>query len=158
MGNAMLARYERAHTIKKGKNNNQLARNDTVFPHWITYADNTDSHYFWYRRITATGKEYRLVDSVTASNEPAFDHNLLASTLTEVLSHPVNDKPSTSEGRTTDQLIDPLDLPLTFVNLTLTLTMTLTLTLTLTLTPTLTLTLTPTLSNTDPDVIPGSFD
>ena len=72
MDNSLLARYEIAHTIKKGKANNQLVRNDTVFPHWITYADNTDSHYFWYRRITATGKEYRLVDSVTASNEPAF--------------------------------------------------------------------------------------
>lgn len=113
----LLARYEQAHTIKKGRTDGQLVRNDTVFPHWITYANNTDSHYFWYRRITATGKEYRLVDSVTASNEPAFDHHLLASTLTEVLSHAVDDKPSTSDDKTTEQIIDPLDLPLTFVNL-----------------------------------------
>ena len=49
MTKTLLDRYEMAHTIKKGRSDNQFVRNDTVYPHWITYADGTDSPCCWYR-------------------------------------------------------------------------------------------------------------
>jgi len=118
MNKTLLDRYELAHTIKKGMKDNQLVRNDTLCPHWMTYDDGADSPYCWYRRMTATGREYRLLDAVTVSNELAFDHQILASTLTEALSHAADDKPSADNGNATEQIIDPLDLPLSCVNLT----------------------------------------
>ena len=46
MSTPMLTRYEQAHRILKGKKNNDIVRNDTVHPHWINYADGSDSDYF----------------------------------------------------------------------------------------------------------------
>lgn len=51
-------------------------RNDTVFPHWID-----EGHQFWYLKQTKSGKQFRLVDPETKSNELAFDHKALASML-----------------------------------------------------------------------------
>ena len=79
----MLARYEKAHTIlsryghtiksKRGENNH-IIRNDTVYPHWVSQADGSESNCFWYRRETTAGKEYRMVDINAENNAPAFDH------------------------------------------------------------------------------------
>ena len=62
MNKSMLERYEEAHTLMKGVLSNKVVRNDTVFPHWISYLDGTDSHCLWYQKETAAGKEYRFVD------------------------------------------------------------------------------------------------
>ena len=115
MSTPMLTRYEQAHRILKGKKNNDIVRNDTVHPHWINYADGSDSDYFWYQKQTAAGKEFRWVDVGAETNEPAFDHALLASLLTEAMlnvNEPVNDHQEAIE-----QAINPLDLPLTAVTI-----------------------------------------
>ena len=117
MNTPMLTRYEQAHALLKSRRSNDLVRNDTVCPHWISYADGSDSDCFWYQKQTAAGKEFRLLDISAESNKPAFDHALLASLLTDAL---INFKESTQEGNpeTTDQAINPLDLPLNSVIIT----------------------------------------
>ena len=119
MNTPMLTRYEQAHRILKGKKNNDIVRNDTVHPHWINYADGSDSDYFWYQKQTAAGKEFRWVDVGAETNEPAFDHALLASLLTEALSNVkglIEDNQETAcLQEKSDQAINPLDLPLTAV-------------------------------------------
>ena len=81
----MLARYERAQTLFRGMNSTQVVRNGTVFPVWIG-----ETNRFWYGRellldgkVDKPGKEFRLVDAESASNEPAFDHKVLAGLLSE---------------------------------------------------------------------------
>jgi len=66
-------RYDDAKCINGGPQ-----RNDTVFPHWID-----GGHQFWYLRDLKNGKQFRLVDPETKSNELAFDHRALALTLQE---------------------------------------------------------------------------
>ncbi|ETN91610.1 Prolyl tripeptidyl peptidase precursor [Gammaproteobacteria bacterium MOLA455] len=112
MSTPMLTRYEQAHRILKSKKNNDIVRNDTVYPHWINNdADGSGSDYFWYQKQTAAGKEFRWVDVRAETNEPAFDHVLLASLLTDAI---VNFKePIEDHQETTGRTINPLDLPLT---------------------------------------------
>lgn len=98
MNNDILARYEQAQTILQGWQTNLLVKNDAVFPHWI---DN--SQCFWYTRQTENGKEFRLVDANAATNIRAFDQQALANALTEI----------------TGESIDPENLPLTDVSMTL---------------------------------------
>ena len=60
MKSSMLTRYEQAHALLKSRAgesragdsgiDNDLVRNDTVRPHWISYADGSESHSFWYHR------------------------------------------------------------------------------------------------------------
>lgn len=93
------ARYEQANNINQGWGGKRmLVRNDYVLPNWIV-----DSHCFWYVRTTKTGKEYRLVDPLSATNSEAFDHKILA----DVLSN------------TTKSIVDYQDLPIKNVNITL---------------------------------------
>ena len=66
-------RYDNAKCINGGPQ-----RNDTVFPHWID-----GGHQFWYLKDLKNGKQFRLVDPETKSNELAFDHSTLALTLRE---------------------------------------------------------------------------
>tara|TARA_B110000090_G_C13384806_1_gene447291 strand:- start:439 stop:2946 length:2508 start_codon:yes stop_codon:yes gene_type:complete len=125
----MLKRYEQAQTLHQGTPiNNRLVRNDTVYPHWIPYTDQSISNYFWYRRQTVEGKEYRLVDADAASNTLAFDHDALASALSNALEAQKETRESTdtetdtetdSATKTTQKTIDPLDLPLKFVSITM---------------------------------------
>lgn len=84
------ARYIRAKTlhqhalIKLGVNpdrHQQVAFNTSLHPHWIG-----ESGCFWYERESAQAKQYRLVDTLAASNKQAFDHTALANGLAE-LSH-----------------------------------------------------------------------
>ena len=125
MNKTLLERYELAHTIKKGRTDNQLVRNDTLYPHWMTYADGADSHYCWYRRMTATGREYRLLDAVTSSNELAFDHHVLANLLNDALLTDLStgNKNNSSNNlvdintKMAEQAVDPFDLPFTFVTI-----------------------------------------
>ena len=85
MSDTMLARYRRAQTLLKGIFTKNIAFNSTVFPIWID-----DSDCFWYEREQKSGKEYRLVDAKTASNEVAFDHNILATILAEKVTQEVD--------------------------------------------------------------------
>ena len=55
-------------------------RNQTIHPHWIGDADE-----FWYRRDTADGHEFVIIDAETGERQPAFDHQILAKTLSETL-------------------------------------------------------------------------
>ena len=101
MDNNILSRYELARSIMQGYQTNQLVLNDAIFPHWITSTDSSNSGFFWYLRETKTGKEFRLVDVGNTSNTPAFDHDALATSLSEA----------------TGKVIDSEDLP--FVEITL---------------------------------------
>ena len=74
----METRYQRAQVLMQGIWTNKLTLNTTVFPIWID-----DSDCFWYERQLKNGKQYRLVNSQTATNDIAFDHALLATTLAE---------------------------------------------------------------------------
>ena len=114
MNKSMLERYEEAHTLMKGVLTNKVVRNDTIFPHWISYADGTDSHCLWYQKETATGKEYRFVDIKSGSNSLAFDHKSLAQTLSNALGKIKGSADSCS----TVSVIDPLNLPIRFMNMT----------------------------------------
>ena len=81
----MLARYERAQYLEQGGMNKNISMNATVCPIWIGGRD-----CFWYERETKKGKNYRLVNANTASNEVAFDHDKLATSLSEKTSQPVS--------------------------------------------------------------------
>jgi len=48
-------------------------KNGFVFPHWIGKSDD-----FWYRRQTATGAIFLVVDAATGLSRPAFDHREMA--------------------------------------------------------------------------------
>ena len=91
-GAEMLARYERAKTVIRGLGSTRVARNSTVYPTWIG-----ESNVFWYLReflqdgdLDKPGKEFRLVDAEAASNERAFDHDLLAALLSEATGESVD--------------------------------------------------------------------
>ena len=57
-----------------------LVLNNAVAPQWIGETDR-----FWYRRELADGKTFQLIDPVTGTRGPAFDHALLAAALDTVL-------------------------------------------------------------------------
>lgn len=78
----MEQRYQRAQSLMQGIWTNDIAFNDTLCPFWIG-----DSDCFWYMRTTKSadnfGSEYRLVDAKKLTNQPAFDHQVLAAILAE---------------------------------------------------------------------------
>ena len=97
------AKYQRArrlarHAILPDKNN-KLTFNSLLNPHWIA-----ESGYFWYERESKSGKQYRLVNANTSTNEPAFDHADLARALAQV----------------TNEEVDPDNLPIGQIEFTLT--------------------------------------
>jgi dipeptidyl-peptidase 4 len=51
-------------------------KNGLVIPHWIAGSDN-----FWYRRQTAVGAEFNIVEPGRAKIRPAFDHTKIAQAL-----------------------------------------------------------------------------
>ena len=73
----ILSRYERAKALSQGILKSAVP-NALLFPVWIK-----ETNSFWYERQLADGKEFRLVSADTASNEPAFNHEILAKTLAE---------------------------------------------------------------------------
>ena len=78
-GNHLLSHYQRAKRFYDGiLDLDKLALNTTIVPHWIT-----GTQCFWYRRKTWQGAEFRLVDANAASNKEAFDHQALATALTD---------------------------------------------------------------------------
>ncbi len=74
----MEKRYERAQILYQGLYTKNIARNDILFPHWIN-----GTNCFWYVRDLEEGKEYRLVNSDSRTNEVAFDHIMLAKALSK---------------------------------------------------------------------------
>ena len=96
MSDNMLVRYERAQILMKGIYSKKFILNNTLFPTWIG-----DSDCFWYERESRNGKEYRLVNAKTATNEVAFDHRVLAAALSEKV----------------DQEVDASDLPINNVSI-----------------------------------------
>ena len=91
--------YERASIFHAAKiDMSRVARNSTLVPQWIEGGD-----FFWYRRQTSEGVQFRLVDVKGANNQKAFDHHALAAALSEV---------SMKE-------VDGDDLPITDVKITL---------------------------------------
>lgn len=93
------AAYQRATLFQKALTDmNKVARNTTLVPHWIGESDCC-----WYRRHTASGVEFRLVNAKNASNQEAFDHQTLAVALSDL----------------TQQEISADNLPMTQVNITL---------------------------------------
>ena len=80
------ARYERAAVLEDGANNNSVACNTTVYPHWIE-----GSTLFWYVRNTRDGQQnFRLVDASTGDNKAAFDHQAVATALSQASGEPVS--------------------------------------------------------------------
>ncbi len=71
-------RYDRAKEIQKNILDKRVIRNATLFPIWIGSED-----CFWYERDLENGKEYRLVNVRSKTNECAFDHHSLANALAE---------------------------------------------------------------------------
>lgn len=82
---SMKARYERAQALMQGIFTKKMVLNATLYPIWIDQSD-----CFWYERETRKGKEYRLVNAKTATNDCAFDHETLASALAKVAAQTVN--------------------------------------------------------------------
>ena len=91
----MTARYRRAERLMQGFWTSNIVPNSTVYPIWID-----DSDCFWYEReidinkslvtgneshgpLKKCNKEYRLVNSSCATNDTAFDHVMLAKTLSK---------------------------------------------------------------------------
>ncbi len=70
------------------------ALNVRINPNWIHPSNSKDSR-FWYVRQTRSGKEFILVDLEHKTRRPAFDHSLLADTL----------------SRATGKIIDKNNLP-----------------------------------------------
>ncbi len=72
-------------------------RNESVVPHW-----SDDKPGFWYRRDTADGSEYMVVDVRTGKKAPAFDHAALAAALNEVLDEAVTGEDLGLSGESLD--------------------------------------------------------
>lgn len=96
--NTMECKYGRAQSILSGWTTKSIAPNATVFSNWIH-----GSECFWYEREVIGGKEYRLVNAGAQTNDAAFDHEALASALSEV----------------TNELVSVKDLPINNVEITL---------------------------------------
>src|SRR5579862_7014770 len=61
-------------------NGDRLVKNANIEPHWIHGEDR-----FWYLRTQSSGdREFVLVDAVTSSKRPAFDHRNIALGLSEL--------------------------------------------------------------------------
>lgn len=78
------ARYKRAEFLMQGLRTQTVVQNDSISPHWIAGSD-----CFWYIRYhkaegyNAIHSSYRLVDAKATTNEPAFDHQALATALSD---------------------------------------------------------------------------
>ncbi|AJQ95104.1 S9 family peptidase [Gynuella sunshinyii] len=94
----MRKRYERAQVLENGFLTKNVAFNTTVLPNWIN-----DTEYFWYKRDSKTGYQFRLVNSLTVSNEMAFDHQALADSL----------------SAQTEETVDADNLPINLIEITL---------------------------------------
>lgn len=109
MTSSVFSQYNQAREIMQGSLTNRLVMNDAVYPHWIDSPEG-GGECFWYIRDiknpklkSLNGKQYRLVNSATATNVVAFDHKALAEALEQVLK----------------QAIDPGNLPLKDLKLSL---------------------------------------
>ena len=80
---AMLARYERAAAAKNALVNKWLM-NQRVAPRWIEGVDR-----FWYKKQTADGQRYVVVDARTGAKADAFDHARVAALLAAKSGKPV---------------------------------------------------------------------
>ena len=76
------ADYARARALQNAMS---LVRNPVVVHHWIGQRDE-----FWYRRDTADGAKYVVVDAATGRKRPAFDHAAMATALGRALGQPVD--------------------------------------------------------------------
>ena len=114
MKKTILERYQQAQAFNQSLLSGRLVLNDAVFPHWMG-----DSGCFWYQRGTrddskkqqgnrwGEGKEFRLVDASTASNELAFDHQALGNALIKQC------------AQATEQSCEAWNLPIANVSITL---------------------------------------
>lgn len=64
-----------------------LVLNERVVPHWLPARDE-----FWYRRETASGHEFVIVDAANGRKRPAFDHQTIAMALAKESGAPVDAK------------------------------------------------------------------
>jgi dipeptidyl-peptidase 4 len=83
MTNDLSARYAKAESLLNYKLKN-LVHTPRVVPGWVR---NTDV--FSYRRSTAAGSEFVLVDPEARTKRPAFDHERMAKALSEFLNEQV---------------------------------------------------------------------
>ena len=84
--NDLLSNYQRAKALLQFKfRGRKTIPNALVFPVWIEGAQ-----CFWYERQLTQGKEFRLVNAVTATNTLAFNHQYLARALAEAVGQPVD--------------------------------------------------------------------
>ena len=105
----LMGRYKKAQEYMQGMLTNKLVRNDTVFPHWISFKGQPERQCFWYQRQTKEGREYRFVDVDCHTNVPAFDHGTMAVALNKKLrSIAVDDQ----RKETTKRIFDPCNLPI----------------------------------------------
>lgn len=110
----MESRYRQAQSLMQGIFTDNVVFNDTIYPIWIG-----DSDCFWYERIIKIGqgdaaqfgKVYRLVNANAATNQPAFDHEALASALAHESSQVVN--PSKLPINDVEITIQPLTISFT---------------------------------------------
>lgn len=79
------ARYERAQALEQGSGTKKMVFNTTLYPNWIA-----DTDHFWYQRHSRKGYEYRLVNAKNNNNEIAFDHQILAKVLSDVVAQEVD--------------------------------------------------------------------
>lgn len=101
MRETLLNDYQQAQKIIQGYLTGNLVLNDAVFSHWIIDKDGCESRFFWYLRQLKDGKEFRLVDVLSSSNDKAFDHGALALLLEGIVG----------------EYVDPGNLPITKVSM-----------------------------------------
>ena len=93
---SVASRYERARVLEQAAYTNALALNSCLYPKWIDQSDSL----VYAREIrtggSTRGKEYRLVNANAATNELAFDHQVLAEALSQA----------------SGQSVDPQNLPI----------------------------------------------
>ena len=81
----MESRYQRAEALIQGFTTTSVVQNDAIVPTWFEGDDCC-----WYERNHKTGKEYRLVSAINATNKIAFDHDEFASALSKASGQQVN--------------------------------------------------------------------
>lgn len=80
------SRYHRAQTLLQASMGaNDLVLNATITPHWIEGHDCLWYAKAFYRNDKTVGQTFILVDAVTQSDDNAFDHQALASTLSALV-------------------------------------------------------------------------
>ena len=83
------AKYQRARRLARHSIlpniDNKLTFNSLLNSHWIS-----ESECFWYERESKSGKQYRLVNATSGSNEPAFNHAELAKALSQTANKKVD--------------------------------------------------------------------